>query len=61
MAKAVIVLFRDDGTVSIGHTGDVACLHMIEFQPSLWRPDETSLMQKIREVLGKVKRMKRLD
>lgn len=61
MAEALVVLFRDDGTVSVGHTGDVACLHMIEFQPSLWRPDETSLMKEIREVLAKVKRMKRLE
>jgi len=59
MAEAVIILFRNDGTVAIGHTEKVACLHMTNFQTSLWRPTDASIMEKVGEVLPKVKRKKR--
>lgn len=59
MAEAVIILFHDDGTVSVGRTKEVACLHMTRFQHSLWRPAETLLMEKVQAELEKVKRMKR--
>ena len=50
MARAVVVLFRDDGGIEVGHTDQTACLHMTRLQYKFdYSPTSMAILDRVRD------------
>lgn len=62
MARAVIVLFHDDGDIEVGHTDQTVCLHKTRLQYKFdYSPTSMAILDRVRDEVKEAMRFIRKE